>query len=617
MSGDESPDYRKRKRTSHACDPCRHRKTTPLIADRLTAELDVTGEHPVQHAPASAANAHMAPKQFRSKSKSDLILDVTLRSESLLHDLAAQVARLSERVDKASPSNGESPVVTTLSPSTLHRPASPTHLISNATLAAFHASTTECILAWPHFKEFHALREDHGFSVFALETNRAPFMPRPSTVHPYASKGEIETIIHSFQRSINYWYPTMSLAVVEDLQRQATAGTYDESTKSCLALLTIALGCASDLVGSFSLDESAEPVELEHRTQRRAMGELHFDCAFKKVYLAQAHCTTEAVQCLFFTALYFAFLQRPLQAWSFINATASKCRLLLSYALQHSPEEQECLRRIFWSCYILESDYLAELSALPQSGIADIESSVLLPGEYRTHALQTDEEQSSLYFMACISMRRLLNRAHDLLYARDTGAAFDRHQFPSVVAELAHQLEEWKDLLPPPFQFAVDLYPAKTTCGAFLRQRYLTCKSVIYRPYLTWVLSSTATGEHFSGIVQEGCKTCLHACWMHAQNLRSFSHTVMIDTWICALSMASVMLITLAASRLTTLRECLSPEVLDMGPHITSLLTEWMHIPGQEVSPSVLQSVKLIGDVSVTLRAVSGPDRRGSAGIIA
>jgi hypothetical protein len=54
-------------------------------------------------------------------------------------------------------------------------------------------------------------------------------------------------------------------------------------------------------------------------------------------------------------SIFFAFLQRPLQAWSFINATAAKCRLLLAY---HNPDanpaEQECLRRVFWSCYILE-----------------------------------------------------------------------------------------------------------------------------------------------------------------------------------------------------------------------------------------------------------------------
>jgi hypothetical protein len=182
------------------------------------------------------------------------------------------------------------------------------------------------------------------------------------------------------------------------------------------------------------------------------------------------------------------------------------------------------------------SDYLAELSALPQTGISDIESSVPLPGVYHTHESPVHEEQSSVYFLACISMRRLLNRVHNLLYGRDTGVASDQHQFPSIVAELAHQLDGWRDLLPPHLQFTVDSKLVRNPTGAFLRQRYLACKSVIYRPYLIWALSYTGAVNQFPPSVYEGCKICLEACLLHAQNLSSFPHTVMVDTWICSLS---------------------------------------------------------------------------------
>jgi hypothetical protein len=62
------------------------------------------------------------------------------------------------------------------------------------------------------------------------------------------------------------------------------------------------------------------------------------------------------------------------------------------------------------------------------------------------------------------------------------------------------------------------------------------------------------------------------------------------------------MLITLAASRLTALRGCLTPKVAETGPHLAKLLKQWMHIPGDGVSPSMLQSVKLIVDAGVLLR---------------
>jgi hypothetical protein len=52
--------------------------------------------------------------------------------------------------------------------------------------------------------------------------------------------------------------------------------------------------------------------------------------------------------------LYFAYLQRPLQAWSYINTTAARCQLLLSNSQGDLLTDSECIRRIFWSCYILE-----------------------------------------------------------------------------------------------------------------------------------------------------------------------------------------------------------------------------------------------------------------------
>lgn len=197
---------------------------------------------------------------------------------------------------------------------------------------------------------------------------------------------------------------------------------------------------------------------------------------------------------------------------------------------------------------------------MPVSGVGRIESSIPLPGAYGTHAAPQEEEQSALYFLACISMRRLLNRVHQLLYARDTGACepLDDVRFPVVVAELDHQLEEWRDVLPAAFAFEVGFEgrsggggrtngTVASEHGAFLRQRYLACRSVIYRPYLMWMLagagegggtsiSGRAGGPSVSEEVLRSCKACLDACLLHILNLRGFAHTVLVDTWICSLS---------------------------------------------------------------------------------
>jgi hypothetical protein len=131
-------------------------------------------------------------------------------------------------------------------------------------------------------------------------------------------------------------------------------------------------------------------------------------------------------------------------------------------------------------------------------------------------------------------MRRLLNRVHQLLYAKESGVSLDNARFPYVVSELDHQLEDWREVLPVAFKFTVDTQATATEYGGFLRQRYLTCRSVIYRPYLMWVLNTDMID--IPEDVLSSCKSCLDACLLHIMNLRAFAHTVLVDTWICSLS---------------------------------------------------------------------------------
>ncbi|KAJ5691749.1 hypothetical protein N7462_001172 [Penicillium macrosclerotiorum] len=576
--------------------------------------------------PDSFITVQQCQPNTRSKSKSDLILDIGIRwyvanswtginVTNVMNVMCFMYQSNSNQQGTHRSSNQNPSAIlphTEISPSAVsntHHGEGPLDHISNAILSLFHASTTESILSWPQLAEFGNLIKERCFSLFRLESMRPPLAQRQCMVQPYMPKQEVETTVRSFERGINFWYPTMARATTQELQVHIIAGTFEETTRSCLSLLMMALGCACQLVGFFTHREGSKTSEADCQRERRLMGKLYLDAALRKIYLAQAGFTADAVQCLFFTGLYFSFLQRPLQAWSFISAAATKCRLLLSYDIPEQTSEQlECLRRIFWSCYILESDFLAELTGLPQTGIGEIESSIPLPGEYCTQQSESDQEQSSLYFLACISMRRLLNRVHNLLYARDAGVGFDNHQFLSVVSELAYQLNEWKDFS---FQFSINLDSTRTEEGAFLRQRYLTCKSVIYRPYLAWALSNGDTIEGCPPIVYEGSKLCLEASWMHAQNLRSLPHTITVDTWICSLSMTSVILILLAASPVRPLRRIMRSNVLDIGPHFNDLLSQWAHIPGGGTSPSVMESISLITNVFTLLKITWNECRPG------
>lgn len=425
------------------------------------------------------------------------------------------------------------------------RPKTSQSSLENAVLDAMHTSTTESILQWPHFDVFPSLRNDY-VSIFELEHSRPPLELRSTSLgYPFLSDEELDAILEAFQGHVNFWYPTMSHQQLDKVRLTVKCFNAsvepDHTVDSCLAHLTMALGCASQVVAGLASPTPLTAADLDHRARCRETGDLYFDHALRRLHTAHTALSSLATQCLFFTATYFAFLRRPLQAWEYINAASAKCLLLLSYQPRtETPAGCERIRRIFWSCYILESDYLAELSALPPSGISHIESSVPLPGgtRYPTHAQDAQAEQASLYLLACISLRRLLNRVHQLLYARGTGACTSPPAgFAQVVAELDRQLDKWREVLPPAFAFTVATEPTETEAGGFLRQRYLTCRSVIYRPYLMWMLNG---GREDRGAenqpVLDGCRSCLEACLLHVLNLRGFAQTVLVDTWICSLS---------------------------------------------------------------------------------
>jgi hypothetical protein len=62
----------------------------------------------------------------------------------------------------------------------------------------------------------------------------------------------------------------------------------------------------------------------------------------------------------------------------------------------------------------------------------------------------------------------------------------------------------------------------------------------------------------------------------------------------CDNSMTGGMLILLAACRVPSLRERMGPEVTTLGSFLKQLIEPWMRVPGEFISPSVEQSLRMI-----------------------
>jgi len=191
--------------------------------------------------------------------------------------------------------------------------------VENASISRLHTSTTESILAWPHFDCYPELRNADkraSASIFDLEQARsASAVASTPSMLPFTSSDEVESIVESFQQNINFWYPTLARSHLDQITDKILRGVLGNDCESCLALLVMALGCACDVTASAldndSENEAAELTEgprsrseraFRPQSHRQKMGGLYFDCAMSRLHFAYQEVSRPALQCLMYTA---------------------------------------------------------------------------------------------------------------------------------------------------------------------------------------------------------------------------------------------------------------------------------------------------------------------------
>lgn len=172
------------------------------------------------------------------------------------------------------------------------------------------------------------------------------------------------------------------------------------------------------------------------------------------------------------------------------------------------------------------SDVLAEVH-LPRSGIELAIDGMQFPN------LHSPNDRSGLLFLALCSVRRLLNRIHNAMYASGTDTVIDNKSSPSsfgridgfahspcvstitslesVVTELARQLESWFYYLPNVVKPDLSHNVPLDKLEAWLRLRYWSAKHIISRPCLIYA-ASAATQEDIPLYVLDYSKICIESC---------------------------------------------------------------------------------------------------------
>lgn len=130
-----------------------------------------------------------------------------------------------------------------------------------------------------------------------------PITGKLSTLNPYVVSPELDHILESFQTNVNFWYPVMSNDKRNQLRKHILLRKLEQpTTSSVLALLMIALGCASQSIVNIAVPRDLTPDEIDYYKGRKLMADACFDEVLTKLYIPHTEMSSNAVQCLFYTA---------------------------------------------------------------------------------------------------------------------------------------------------------------------------------------------------------------------------------------------------------------------------------------------------------------------------
>lgn len=200
--------------------------------------------------------------------------------------------------------------------------------------------------------------------------------------------------------------------------------------------------------------------------------------------------------------------------------------------------------RLFWSCFIIECDRLAELE-LPRSSLQQLTDDANLP-----RCENLDGIHMTAY-LAEISIRRLLNRIHNSLYPRrpnvlntslpsmslmtpDEFSLEELASITSVCEELHHQLDLWHAAIPEQFRPPFSLEELDNDRISILRIRYYAAKHIIYRPFVLYI--TTHNRSQAPRTIIEKAGICIESCKLYLYHTSKILRAPSQYTWTFALS---------------------------------------------------------------------------------
>ncbi|KAH6874019.1 hypothetical protein B0T10DRAFT_588156 [Thelonectria olida] len=341
------------------------------------------------------------------------------------------------------------------------------HVFTGEEKLPFQLLGTECMMS--------ILGLGPGFAqeLVTLERNAAPVGVDCSSRVRLIQREQALSALAAFSTHIHVWYPILRPRFSERYL-SIISGPLPPGSESCMVLLVAALGVLAHQdheLGVSSCDNSSE---------------LYLEAAMASLPAVLIDKSVESVQCLVLLSIYHCCLSKPYQAYDYAMIASFKVQNLLKHVGDGDGELYEHAKRAYWAVLLLESELRIHFDVIG-SGIWDHDDQVSLPDSRRAWQFdietgspqgstitpgsnisadvpQTDQTQS--YFLAEISMRRMLHRCNTAIRRTPRGEIV---YAPNIALELELQLDEWYGYLPESVRFQkLDIDSLATTHGPII-----------------------------------------------------------------------------------------------------------------------------------------------------
>lgn len=210
--------------------------------------------------------------------------------------------------------------------------------ITPSTMPKNHTTPALNLLHWPKIRDLVSQRWDPQILV-QLEMHREPLFFGPPRTLDFSNA---HVYVEAYFKRVNVWYACVSPFSWHRYYRKAQAQGFREGAESCMALLVLALGCAST-GGTIS--------QLPPKTE--LPGYPFFVAAWAILPSLLMRADILAAQCQIMAAAYLFYAVRPLEAWNVLTSTSMKLQLLLS-GTTLSPGAKQLSERVYWNALLFE-----------------------------------------------------------------------------------------------------------------------------------------------------------------------------------------------------------------------------------------------------------------------